>query len=123
MRAVAWAPTSCSGCSDDSYDPEGLRVAAADVEAVVFPATQDGSGTTDHHVANGVGWYFTDGASVGFFRAGDDLVRNVADTATGAYPEERLSWHTTGSVGGYRCGADKGLNGVPTWSRYVFFYP
>ncbi len=122
--STATLTTACTGnfvmlgCTDDDTDPTQLVVAAADTEATVFPALDDGTGNTDHRAVNGVGWYFTDGRSVGFFREGDGVNRSSADTDDGAYPEERLSWHTQGS-GGYRCGATKALNSDPTWSRVV----
>ena len=122
--------TACTGqgryvmlaCADDTTDSNNLVVAAADLEEVVLPAVEDGSGSADHRLSNGVGWYYTENYSVGFFLEGDTLSRSQADTATGTNPELRLSWHTLGTTGGYRCGATTGLNNGTTWSRYVLTF-
>ncbi|UJR13334.1 hypothetical protein I4U23_000352 [Adineta vaga] len=55
------------------------------------------------HVANGVGWYYSDSYSWGFVNNTDSVTRSSCDTA-GINSNYRLCWHTQSS-GGYRCGS------------------
>ena len=75
--------------------------------------------TTCTHVANGVGWYFSDTASWGFVSANDSVTRTSCDTAS-TNPTFRLCWHTGFTFGGYRCGSTTGLNSDTTWERSVW---
>ena len=71
------------------------------------------------HVANGIGWYFSDSYSWGFVNGIDSVTRNTCDTGSGN-PTLRLCWHTGQSYGGYRCGSTLGLNSDTTWERSVW---
>lgn len=95
----AYAMMGCASASTLVFD-----AVAADTIETVIPSVDDGTGFTDHRAVNGVGWYFAENHSIGFFVAGDGVRRNEADTEVGAFPELRMSWHTIGTVGGYRCG-------------------
>jgi hypothetical protein len=77
------------------------------------------SNTTCTHVANGVGWYFSDTYSWGFVNGSDAVTRSSCDTAS-TDPTLRLCWHTGGSYGGYRCGSTVALNTDITWERSVW---
>lgn len=70
------------------------------------------------HVANGVGWYFSDTYSWGFVSGTDAVSRSSCDTAS-INPIYRLCWHT-GSSGGFRCGSTTSLNSATTWQRSVW---
>ena len=96
-----------------------LRVAAhAPVDEVL---TDTGTGNVLHQ-ANGVGWYYSSSYSMGYAHVGDGVSRNSCDTQTGAFPDERLCFHTSGNqlTGGYRCGATVGLNASHTWERVLY---
>ena len=103
---------------NDSTD--NVQVAAADTRTIVTGSY--GTGTTDHFVANGVGWYGTnDGRSWGFFPAGEALSRNSCDTQDGM-GEKRLCWHTLAINElsfGYRCGTNKSLNSNSVYQRMI----
>jgi hypothetical protein len=71
------------------------------------------------HVANEVGWYFSDSYSWGFVNGTDSVTRNSCDTES-TDPTLRLCWHTGGAYGGYRCGSTLSLNSVTTWERSVW---
>ena len=102
-----------------------LQVAAYAPRADVFFDTGSGN---DPHVANGVGWYYSDSQSWGFAPSGDAILRNSCDTqdssidATGVDGGLRLCWHTSNALlqGGWRCGADDNLNGSFGFERLVF---
>ena len=81
-----------------------------------------GTSNTPHN-ANGVDWYFSDSYSWGYAHEGDGISRSSCDTATGAYPEDRVCFHTSvGNLsGGYRCGATLALNSSADWER-VFLH-
>ena len=70
------------------------------------------------HVANGVGWYFSENFSMGFAPEGSDIRRNSCDMEE-TQKEERLCWHTFTWNGGYSCGATQSLNNDSTWERIV----
>ncbi len=104
-----------------------ITVAAADTRTVV--TTPDATGTTTFHAANGVGWYFTDTQSWGFFPANDTLNRSSCDIpGVGGVASEdadkRLCWHASAGVinGGFRCGATQFLNSNATWQRLVLVW-
>jgi hypothetical protein len=85
----------------------------------VFRNTGDqGNQLTAH---NGVEWYFSESYSIGFVAPGTGVSRNSCDTA-GVQPQFRLCWHTGGRRfnGGYRCGAQSGLNGSRDWERVIW---
>lgn len=73
------------------------------------------------HAANDVDWYYNDSYSWGYVHSGDGVARNSCDTDTGAYPQERVCFHTgSGSFnGGYRCGSATGLNSSTGYERVV----
>ncbi|MFZ6179234.1 hypothetical protein [Nannocystis pusilla] len=61
----------------------------------------------------------------GFAAAGDTVNRIECDedfVNPQSKPEQRLCWHTLGDPmdAGYRCGADKGLNGSMDFERVIF---
>ena len=70
------------------------------------------------HIANGVGWYFSDNYSWGFVRAGDSVFKDSCDTDESGANDERLCWHTNET--GYRCGATVELNGSTDFERIVY---
>lgn len=79
------------------------------------------------HIANGVGWYFNDNGAVddqgdswGFVRAGDSVLKDNCDEDTSGANDQRLCWHLSNNVGGYRCGVEEGLNNSPDYERIVF---
>jgi hypothetical protein len=76
-----------------------------------------GTSATCTHVANGVGWYYSNIHSWGFVNGNDAVQRNQCDVLGGGL---RMCWHTVASAGGYRCGDNSGLNSDATWERYVF---
>ncbi|UJR10944.1 hypothetical protein I4U23_015129 [Adineta vaga] len=70
------------------------------------------------HVANGVGWYFSDSYSWGFVNGNDTVSRSSCDIQN-TNAEYRLCWHTKAS-GGYRCGATSGLNLDTNWEKIIY---
>jgi hypothetical protein len=85
---------------------------------VLFDCGQNFSCTQQ---SNGVGWYYSDNYSWGFAPAGEPVTRSSCDT-TNTQNEDRLCWHSSGGLinGGWRCGANTGLNVDPTWERIVY---
>jgi len=69
---------------------------------------------------NGVDWYFSQQASIGFVPVGTGVERNTCDTLQ-IQAELRLCWHSNGGQisSGYRCGANS-LNGDRGWERGIF---
>jgi len=126
--AVATVLEGCAGrylmlaCTPESAG-DLLALAAADLATVV--TQPDAPTATAHHVANGVGWYFSDDYSWGFFPATEAVNRNPCDfdDGTQTLPGRRLCWPTSaGDLGaGYRCGAT--LNPGATWKRLVLAHP
>ena len=103
-------------------DAASLSVMAMGLrEDVLFEC---GNGNLTTHTANGVNWYFSDSYSWGFVVAPEPVSRSSCDTA-GSRAETRLCWHTGGGNmnGGYRCGAQSGLNGSQDWERLVYHVP
>jgi len=101
-----------------SASSDTLVLAAADSRSVVTtidPDLEDG-----HHVANGVGWYYTGSLSWGFFPAGEPVLRLNCDGAP-TVPEKRLCWEAVDGklAGGYRCGATVDLGADVTWRRLI----
>jgi hypothetical protein len=80
-----------------------------------------GNSAISLHVANGVGWYFNDTNvfSWGFVREGDNVQKENCDTDTSGANDERLCWHLSDD-GGYRCGAETGLNESGAFERVVY---
>lgn len=87
--------------------------------AEVFRDTGDQNNNL--HTHNGVDWYFSQNYSIGFVAPGTGVSRNSCDTAA-ASPQFRMCWHTGGNAlnGGYRCGAQSGLNGARDWERVIW---
>ena len=56
------------------------------------------------HVADCVGWYYSDSYSWGFVNHTDSVVRNSCDTSS-TNSAFRLCWHTP-AASGYRCGSN-----------------
>ena len=73
------------------------------------------------HLSNGVYWYFTPGQSFGFLKD-NTLEQNSADIGT-TNPDSRLSWHLDNKYGGYRAGANIGLNYDTTWKKIIYNCP
>jgi hypothetical protein len=70
------------------------------------------------HVANGVGWYYSDTWSWGFASSYDTVYRFSCDILTNT--TTRLCWHTGQAVGGYRCGSNIALNSDTTTERVIY---
>lgn len=126
---VAGTLAGCTGtymmlaCRNGTGDT--LALAAADLRTVVTQA--DAATATAHHVANGVGWYFTEDLSWGFFPAGQALNRAPCDWDSDGLQtmkQQRLCWHTTAGElkRGYRCG-DNELNTSASWQRIILVHP
>ena len=71
------------------------------------------------HLYNGVWWYYTPNFSFGFAPEGVGVQRSQCDISA-EQGEDRLCWHTMENVGGYRCGAETGLNQSMDWARVVY---
>jgi hypothetical protein len=101
---------------------DALALAAADQRSVV--TTPDA--TSNHHVANGVGWYFNDMLSWGFFPASETVNLDPCDfdTGTQTMKDQRLCWHAVEGVisPGYRCG-NNDLSTSSIWQRLVLVHP
>jgi hypothetical protein len=104
-----------------SAGTDTLTLAAGDVRETVVQ--EDAAGATTHHVANGVGWYFTRTQSWGFFPAGLAVNRNGCDSETAASGDKRLCWNVIEGAlqNGYRCGAND-LNLDGNWRRLVLVH-
>jgi hypothetical protein len=70
------------------------------------------------HVANGVGWFFSDSWSWGFVDGNDTVTRNPCD-ASPTDPSYILCWHTV-SIGGYQCGSTLGLSSNTAWEKVIY---
>jgi len=93
-----------------------LTVAAMGLRADVLYDCSTMSNCT--HVANGIGWYYSDSWSWGFVNNTDSVTRTECDTGS-INPNYRLCWHTDG-VGGYRCGSTLNLNTNPPYERVIY---
>lgn len=124
---IADIVSSCAGpylmlACRPSAASDMLTLAAADARSVVLQA--DAFGATAHHAANGVGWYFTDTASWGFFPAGATVNRNRCDDTRATADDRRLCWHASIDAElaqGFRCG-NPDTTGT-TWRRLVLTHP
>jgi len=96
-----------------------LQLLAQAPRTDVFFNTGDMNNTL--HVGNGTNWYFSTGYSMGFVGLADTVSRNSCDTGA-ANAGTRLCFHTGGGNinGGYRCGADLGLNGSGAFERVLY---
>lgn len=94
------------------------QVLAQGPRDVVFRDTGNGNNPS---VANGVGWYFSQNWSLGFAPEGQAISRNSCDTQNGL-ADQRICWHSGGNAmnGGWRCGANTGLNGDAGWTRVIW---
>jgi hypothetical protein len=91
--------------------------AAAYREDVLYDA---GTGNVPHN-ASGTAWYYNGNWSWGFAAEGDAISRTSCDTLTTGANSKRLCFHTVGGtiVGGYRCGATRGLDGSSAWEKVI----
>jgi hypothetical protein len=71
------------------------------------------------HVANEVGWYFSNNYSWGFVNGTDSVSRNTCDTGS-TNPTLRLCWNTDGYTGSYRCGSMTNLSSNAAWQRSIW---
>jgi hypothetical protein len=94
-----------------------LTVAAMGLRADVLYNCNNAVNCT--HVANGVGWYYSDSYSWGFVNGTDSVTRGSCDTAT-TNSNYRLCWHTSSSDGGYRCGTTTSLNSNNGYVRVIY---
>ena len=98
-------------------------LAAAPRDDVLFDTGQ----SNDPHNANGSGWYFNSNWSWGFAKKGDPIKRDECDVRNRPHSKLRLCWHTLGGdgmlSGGYRAGAEVGLNGSTDYTRYIYQGP
>ena len=85
----------------------------------VFRDTGDRNNNLNTH--NGVDWYFSRSYSIGFVAVGTGVQRNSCDVGNNQ-AQLRLCWHTQNNTlsGGYRCGAQTGLNGARDWERVIW---
>jgi uncharacterized protein YjbI with pentapeptide repeats len=93
-----------------------LTVAAYGRFDAVFRDIGDSSNTGT--MENGVQFYYSTNASIGFAGADDTINRNTCDVGD-TNPDNRLCFHTSGNVlrGGYRCGAMIRLNESQEYER------
>jgi hypothetical protein len=63
-------------------------------------------------------WYFTDGKSFGF--APTNVINQNSADITDQSSNLRLSWHLTGTSGGYRIGNVVGLNSDTTYLKKIY---
>lgn len=92
-------------------------LAVGESATVLTPTT--GNTTTNH---NGSEWYYDTSSSMGFALGGDTVQLSSADVEN-FNAEYRLSWHLENGdtmYGGYRAGAETGLNSSETWYKYVY---
>ena len=71
------------------------------------------------HVINGSKWYRVPNKSYGFAPANCSVSLHSADTKRDL-GHLRLSYHLTGSTGGWRCGNNKKLNRKTDWERLYY---
>ncbi|CAF3217649.1 unnamed protein product [Rotaria socialis] len=72
------------------------------------------------HLANGVGWYFSDRYSWGFVNGDESVTRKQCDTNPVNNGVNGLCWHTTMNSGGYQCGSNINLNSDSTYERLIY---
>lgn len=123
---------SCSGsqlmlaCRKVGSDT--LQLAA---HAPLADVTFDTGKGDEPHNANGVGWYFNQGASWGFAPEGATIRRFTCDIVDstlqldGTDGDKRLCWHTSSGLlsSGWRCGGNDQLNSDFTFERVIFAAP
>jgi hypothetical protein len=108
---------ACGVAGSTTYD-----LLAAGTTAAVFTDTGAANNNTTT-VNNGNGFYYDPNWSWGFVLAGDVPDKNECDVTTSPDNNDRLCWHTVASAGGYRCGANTGLNSSTAYARYVYTAP
>jgi hypothetical protein len=108
---------ACGVAGSPTYD-----LVAAGTSAAVFTDT-GAANNNQTTVNNGVGWYFDPNWSWGFVLAGDTPNKDECDVTTSPDDTLRLCWHELPAVGGYRCGANTGLNSSTAYARYVYTAP
>ena len=98
---------------------ETILLAAAAPTAQVFTQTVQNT----PQLINGTYWYYTlgisitdEGGSIGFAPT-PIVTQNAADVEDG---EQRLSWHVTGTEGGWRIGNIRGLNSSTAYLKQVW---
>jgi hypothetical protein len=113
-----------AGCSGD-YLMMAARRTGSDVFEVLAAGntgdvTFNTGGNSTTHIANNVGWYFSDSYSWGFVGANDTVNLSSCDT-NGMSESDRLCWHTGGGAmnGGWRAGANVWLNGASDWEKVL----
>lgn len=92
--------------------------AMADRNDVLFDCGQQANCT---HLANGVGFYYSDTWSWGFAPSNVGVNRNSCDVGDGSGgDDQRMCWHSWGGFinGGYRCGNNYPFDS--SWTRVVF---
>ena len=113
------------GCNGDVLmmacrpnDAENYTVAAMGGRASILQ--DDGNAREGFHDTNGVSWYYSPNYSWGFFAVGTGVSRSSCDV-TDADGADRMCIHTrNGNInGGYRCGAQEGLNNNNEWERVI----
>ncbi len=117
-------PAAIAACDGDvlmlacrQVGQANYRVAAMGLRAEVIRDVGNGNQAVNNH--NGVGFYYAPDHSWGFVAEGNAISRNSCDTVAG---EDKLCWHTS-AHGGYRCGAQAGLNSNAGWERFVLHRP
>ena len=85
--------------------------------------TDTGTDLTTTHTANGTAWYWNNSLSWGFAAQGDSVAKYECDVAGSGDNVARLCWHSVNNAGGYRCGADMGLNSSTTFERIIYAPP
>jgi hypothetical protein len=108
-----------NGCTKDylmvagrETDASTLLLAAAATRAEVFTATT----ANNKNIANGTGWYFRTGYSMGFALPSQAVNLSTCDTGTGV---ERFCTHLS-NVGGHRIGSLINLHTSTAYERIYF---
>ncbi|MEZ4463166.1 MAG: hypothetical protein R3F43_01260 [bacterium] len=93
------------------------QVLAQGARAAVF---QEIGQVNNPVIDNNVAWYFSTQWSLGFAPVGQAISRNSCDTENGL-TDQRICWHSSGGNmnGGWRCGANTGLNGNNGFTRVI----
>ena len=108
------------GARFGSSSSQPFTLAAVGDYNAVFRAT---ASTSTAYANSGAYWYFYFPRSMGFAPS-STITLNTADVydshggSSGAY---RLSWHLDQSSGGWRVGANTGLNGDRQWYKVVMY--
>jgi hypothetical protein len=131
--------TIFAGVTPESYVMlAGIQDGSSTFDVLAAALSQDVRTQTSHnatHTANDVNWYYN-AYSMGFAGPSDSISQFSADT-TGWSERDRLSWHTSYSVGGayqdpsqapaalfggWRSGSNTNLNDSTGWDRVVLVY-